>query len=214
MNTPESFLVDIVGANPALGIVLEEWGLDYCKSAEETLARACHAEGLDLAEVEAALKRAGEVGSKLAGRSRAELVAYVRHSHHDYLRRFLPQLLESMKKVLRLYGAERRELVQVSRVLQVLAQDVLDHISKEEMFAFPWIVEGETPHPWILESLAEDRRRASFRLNCLRFLTNHYKLPAGERPSQSELYAGLRELEKNLRRHVYVEDRLLFARHN
>ena len=210
-----SCLVDIVGSNPALRIVLEEWGLDYCRWGEQTLAGACQAAGLDLQAVEAALDRARQVSAgELRDRGAAELVAYVRDAHHAYVRQQLPGLLATMGRVVQLYGAQRQELPHIARVLQCLAADLNDHVVKEEMFAFPWLLDpkGKQPDEWILASLAEDRRRASFRLNCLRFLTNHYTQPEQTGDSYRELYAGLHALEKDLRQHVYIEDRLLFGR--
>ena len=213
---PDSLLVDIVGSHPGLAVVLEEWGLDTGRNGGHTLKKACEAEQLDLDEICRQLERAREAcPDGLAGLSRAELVTHVRQVHHDYLRQHLPQLQETARNVARLYGAEHRQLRHVDEIFSLLAKELNEHLVREEQFAFPWLGSQENLSSldlWMLDSLAEERRKAVFRMNCLRFLTNHYTLPDSAGDSLQRLYSGLRALDRDLQRHVYVEERYLFPR--
>lgn len=212
---PDSLLVDIVGSHPGLGVVLEEWGIDTVRAGGQTLRAACVAQGLDLEEIHRQLERArGACPEGLAGLSRGELVAHVRQVHHDYLRRNLPQLQETARLATRIYGAEHRQLRHVDQIFRLLADELQQHVAREEQFAFPWVASQELSplDLWMLDSLAEERRKSVFRLNCLRFLTNHYTLPDSAGESLKRLYSGLRELDRDFQRHVYVEERYLFPR--
>ncbi len=212
----DSLLVDIVGSHPGLAVVLEEWGLDSGRNGGQTLKAACAALHLDLEEVCRQLDRARQAcPDGFAGFSRAELVAHVRQVHHDYLRRHLPNLQETARDAARLYGAEHQQLRHVDQIFRLLASELNEHVVREEQFAFPWL--GSQEHLsaldlWMLDSLAEERRKAVFRLNCLRFLTNHYTVPDSAGESLKRLYSGLRDLDRDFQRHVYVEERYLFPR--
>jgi len=251
---PDSLVVDIVGSHPGLSVVLEEWGIDTVRAGGQTLRVACAAQHLDLEEICHQLERAHQASpTGLAGLTRAELVAHVRDVHHDYLRRNLPQLQETARNAARLYGAEHRQLRHVDQIFRLLADELHQHVTREEQFAFPWLICAADSHPpgcapncpsylsqewsssaatdcresgnsgpgsqdlspldlWMLDSLAEERRKAVFRLNCLRFLTNHYTLPDRAGESLRRLYSGLKDLDRDFQRHVYVEERYLFPR--
>lgn len=212
---PDSLLVDIVGSHPALAVVLEEWGIDTGRASSQTLRAVCVAQQLDLDEICRQLERSREACPEgLAGLSRAELVAHVREVHHEYLRRHLPSLQETARQAARLYGAEHRLLRHVDQIFRVLSEELQQHLTREEQFAFPWLgSQALSPLDlWMLESLAEERRKAVFRLNCLRFLTNHYTLPDRAGESLRKLYSGLKDLDRDFQRHVYVEERYLFPR--
>ncbi len=211
----DSLLVDIVGSHPALAVVLEEWGIDPGRTGSQTLKAACTTQQLDLEEICRQLERAREACPEdLARLSRAELVAHVRQVHHGYLRRHLPKLQETARQAARIYGAEHRHLRHVDQIFRLLAEELHEHLVREEQFAFPWLCSQDLSplDLWMLDSLAEERRKAVFRLSCLRFLTNHYTLPESAGESMVKLYNGLKELDRDFQRHVYVEERYLFPR--
>lgn len=212
---PDSALVDIVGGHPGLAVVLEEWGIDTVRAGNQKLREVCAAQQLDLGEVCRQLERAREAcPTGLAGLNRAELVAHVRQVHHHYLRRNLPKLQETALRAARIYGAEHGQLRHVDQIFRLLANELHQHVARAEQFAFPWLVSQDLSplDLWLLDSLAEERRKALFRLSCLRFLTNHYTLPERAGESLRLLYLGLKDLDRDFQRHAYVEERYLFPR--
>lgn len=48
------------------------------------------------------------------------------------------------------------------------------------------------------------------RLRHMRSLTNDYNLPEGACPSYTALFAGLEDLERDLHRHIHLENDVLF----
>ncbi|MBX3172010.1 MAG: hemerythrin domain-containing protein [Candidatus Eremiobacteraeota bacterium] len=212
---PDSLVVDIVGGHPGLSVVLEEWGIDTGRAGGQTLRAACQSLQLDLDEICRQLERAREACPEgLAGLSRAELMAHVRQVHHGYLRRHLPGLQKTARDAARIYGAEHKQLRHVDQIFRLLAEELHQHLAREEQFAFPWLgSQALSPLDlWMLDSLAEYRRKTVFRLNCLRFLTNHYTLPESAGESLRKLYNGLKDLDRDFQRHAYVEERYLFPR--
>ncbi|MBS2034990.1 hemerythrin domain-containing protein [bacterium] len=215
MSFSDQLLMDIVGQHPALAVLLEEWGIDSVRCGGLTLAAVCAAQQLDLVELCRLLELAHRANPQgLAGLSRTQLVNHVRGVHHDYLRRHLPGLQEVASLAARLYGSQYQHLRHVEQIVQVLAQELAEQVAREEQFAFPWLGSEEVGavDRWMLDSLAEERRKSSFRLNCLRFLTNFYAPPSGAGESICRLYTELRNLDRDFQRHVYVEDRYLFPR--
>jgi len=210
----QSSLADIAGRRPHLTMVLEEWGLDYCSAEPATLHAACHRQGIDSDAVLEALRRAkeGSCDCDLSSCSPSELVEYIGVRHHQYLRAELPVLEQRLERALQLYGQSHRQIGQLAPVVRRLVGELRDHMQKEEWFAFPWISSAGQPDEWVLASLSKDHTSLAFILNCIRFITGNFRLPANSGPAYQALYACLKGVEKDVRQHLYLETNLLLPR--
>jgi len=55
-----------------------------------------------------------------------------------------------------------------------------------------------------------DHEEDGERLRLMREITGDYTLPEGACPSFTALYAGLQDLERDLHRHIHLENNVLF----
>ena len=97
-------------------------------------------------------------------------------------------------------------------------------MQKEEMVLFPYIEELEAsltnrsqlPKPHFgtvnnpIRMMMSDHDIDGERLRRMREITNGYLLPEGACPSYGALYAGLADLERDLHRHIHLENNVLF----
>lgn len=147
-------------------------------------------------------------------RSQAELADHIENHYHAGLRRDFPTLIETAQKVERVHAGRPSVPVGLADALMEMAQDLEQHMRKEERVLFPMLRRGargpmvampisvmETEHDAHTESLAK-----------IRALTNNLTLPQDACGTWTALYEGLEQLEADLMQHISLENNVLFAR--
>jgi len=144
-------------------------------------------------------------------RSQAELVEYIEQHHHAGLRRDLPRLVDTARKLEREHAGRAETPVGLSDVLAELHGDLDGHMHKEETVLFPRLREGarggELDMP--IRMMERDHESHDHHLVRIRELTKGF---SAENPAWAALYEQLVALEAGLREHIYLEDGILFAR--
>jgi regulator of cell morphogenesis and NO signaling len=225
--TPQSTLGEVVASCPALARVFERFGLDYCCGGRRSLSVACEAKGLDPLAVAVALEAEGGAGRRESADidplslTLAELADHIEKTHHAFMKAELPRLIEMAGRVARKHGGRDARLQEVATIVAALADEMLNHMQKEELILFPIIrqLEAGPPNGFHCGSIANPIRQmevehesAGGALVRLRALTDGFK-PDGEACNTHRvLLAGLAEVEADLHRHVHKENNVLFPR--
>jgi regulator of cell morphogenesis and NO signaling len=212
---------ELVAERPARSRIFEELGIDYCCGGKLSLAEACARKGLDPDEVSRRLA-ATEVAESETDWRAAPLAALADHivsTHHAFLRRELPRLRGLLAKLARVHGDRHPELRDALAVFGPFADELTEHMMKEERVLFPLITgleSGRVPRtPFVLQPIAvmeaehDDAGRA---LAEMRRLTGGYALPADGCGTYRAAMAGLAELEADMHEHVHKENSILFPR--
>jgi len=224
----DSTLRSIALEQPATIRVFESFHLDYCCGGNRPLAAACAEKGLDLQTVLTALAAAtGANDGAAKDFSKATLTELIRHiveTHHAYVRDELPRLLSMAEKVARKHGPVHPEFTQVERQLQQLAGELTAHLEKEEAILFPYIVAmeasrtnaGSAPHACFgtvgspIQMMINEHEAAGALLENMRTSTQGFTPPSDACPTLVGLLHGVDAFEKDLHRHVHLENNLLF----
>jgi regulator of cell morphogenesis and NO signaling len=227
MLTTQSTLRSIALENPATIRVFERYHLDYCCGGRRPLAEACAENGLDssavLADLEATLRGAATAERDFTQATQAELIGHIVGTHHAFVRSELPRLLPLAEKVARKHGPLHPEYVEVERQLRQLSAELLDHLAKEETILFPYVEAleksrsgGEFPRACFatvqspIQMMLHEHEAAGALLLAMRSSTNGFAPPADACPTLAGLLHGLAEFERDLHRHIHLENNLLF----
>jgi iron-sulfur cluster repair di-iron protein len=215
---------------PATTRVFEEFKIDYCCGGRKSLDEACVAAGLDPVMVSEKIKAAlkdqstrGENGGS-DKRSASELIDYIIAKHHIFTVEEIERLMPLMEKVCTRHGDQHPELFKLQTIFLALADSLIPHMRKEEAVLFPYIQALESsltqgfgfqqPHFGTVANpirmMMADHEEDGERLRVMREITNDYLLPEGACPSFTALYAGLQDLERDLHRHIHLENNVLF----
>ncbi|HSK12483.1 MAG TPA: iron-sulfur cluster repair di-iron protein [Phnomibacter sp.] len=210
--------------------VFKKYGLDFCCGGKKTLKEACAEKGLDTLKIEQELATAREFPS---GRAlnyddwKPDFLAdFIEETHHAYVRKTLPQLLELGQKVWAAHGKDHPELDEIWQLLQEVETEMSTHMIKEERVLFPFIralvnaSEGIAPlqqahfgtvqHP--IQMMEMEHEFVGAHLARIRELTNEYILPEDACNSYRVLYGMLQDFENDLHLHVHLENNILFPR--
>jgi regulator of cell morphogenesis and NO signaling len=228
-NTATRTVREIALEAPATTRIFEEFHIDYCCGGRKPLAEACAAVGVDPAILQ---KRIDEVLASKNVNAKyqpenvapSELIGYILATHHVFTVEETTRLSPLMEKVARKHGEAHPELLEVREVFTHLVESLIPHMQKEENVLFPYIQQLEMavnsgsappmPHFGTVENpvrmMMRDHEGDGLRLSRIRQLTNHFTAPEGACPSFTALYAGLQDLERDLHRHIHLENNVLF----
>lgn len=211
--------------------VFEEFKIDYCCGGRKPFVEACESAGVNSDVVIAQIDKLFEKDtkdefSKLNDVSLTELINYICDKHHTFTRQEIGSLIPLAAKVANRHGENHSELLEVEKLFGELSDDLLQHLLKEENVLFPYIEKlervrndsaalplscfGTVNNPIRMMMMEHDT--AGDILKQMRVLTNDYNLPEGACLSYIALFKRLEEFEKDLHKHIHLENNLLFPR--
>ena len=230
MTIAEKTVREIALESPASVRVFEEFNIDYCCGGAKSLSEACIAVDAAPEEVQERLNKVFKAAADQTKtdlpeqKSAPDLIEYILDNHHVFTKKELERLQPLMEKVAGKHGSRHPELVTLHGHFKTLYDDLLPHMQKEESILFPFIGSlsnasstgmhappapfGSVQNPIRMMMSEHDKDGAI--LKEMRALTNEYKAPADACPSYNALYFGLEELERDLHRHIHLENNVLF----
>jgi regulator of cell morphogenesis and NO signaling len=224
-----STLRSIALEKPATIRVFEHFHLDYCCGGNRPLAEACAEKGIAMEDVVAALAEAAKSAPAEENFSQATPTALIRHiveTHHAYVRSELPRLQAMAERVAAKHGPTHPESTSVQRNLAQLADELILHLNKEERILFPYIEDLERSHNQDaapssacfgsvenpIQAMIHEHESAATLLGEMRAATHGFVPWPEACPTTVGLYYGLDAFERDLHRHVHLENNLLFPR--
>lgn len=221
---------EIVQTQASSTRVFERFGIEYCCGGGERLIEACASTGVDVDAVIAALEAVPHNENLQAKdwtkEPLAKLTEHIVRAHHVYCKRELPHLLGLAAKVVNAHGGRNPELAVIQSKLTQLADKLIDHLAEEEYVVFPIIEElerkearegvGRDNSPISISSplaqLIEEHENAGVLLAQIRSLSRDFVTPEYACTTYNEFFDELREFERDLHRHVHLENNILFPR--
>jgi regulator of cell morphogenesis and NO signaling len=227
--TGETRVGEIVTGDFRTAAVFHEFGIDFCCGGRQTLAEACRERNTDPEEVMAALTRscsAPGIAPRFDEWSPEALIGYIVGHHHAFVRRALPPLVAHVWKLAAAHGDRHPELRDVAPAIDRLATDMLSHMAKEERILFPYIaaladaVENgrrapDAPFGSIdgpIAMMEGEHDAAGDVMATIRALTGGYTAPADACATYRVALQELEAFERDLHRHVHLENNILFPR--
>lgn len=225
--SPELTVGEMAAQQPASVRIFEAHGIDFCCGGKTLLSQACTMRGLDLdalvREIEGAAT--GPIERDWIGADTDRLIDHILSTHHAYLKTELPRLETMLAKIRSKHGGRHGAVLDpLADTFLALKSELLSHLMKEEMVLFPLIRalaaargSGNAPASFHCGSVRNPLRvmflehdSAGGALERMRSLTGGYVAPADACNTFRAFYWGLSELERDLHRHIHLENNILF----
>lgn len=220
---------DIVTEDYRAAAVLEKYGIDFCCGGAKPLGSACQEVGADR---DALLRDLAALGDRPSTDPRVDtweldvLADYIVENHHAYVRSVLGPLLQHTRKIAEVHGARHREVVEIAHLFDGIAAELTAHMMKEEHVLFPYIRElaaaarggrpvGPSPFGTIenpIRVMEMEHDRAGDSLHRIHALSGGYTVPADGCATYRVTYQELEAFERDLHRHVHLENNILFPK--
>jgi len=226
-STTDGSVGQIAAEFPASVRVFEKHGIDFCCGGQIPVTEACGKIGLDpavlLAEIDHATRTPAEDPTDWLTAPLAALIDHILDTHHAYMKVQLPRVADLLAKVLAAHGDRHGEMLRaVTTVYGAMKAELDGHLAKEEMVLFPMVraLDGGTPSASFhcgsvrnpIRVMTMEHNSAGGALVQLRRLTGNYTPPADACNTFRALYFELAEMERDLHRHIHLENNILFPR--
>lgn len=196
-------------------------GMDFCCGGKKTLSSVCEAKNIDLDDLlgEINLLENVETDQHHFNEWNLDFLAdYIIQNHHNFVRKMLPELNFYAEKVARVHGKNHPELLDILEKVQQLTYELLDHLEKEEEDLFPQIKglvqhqKSGTVKEALVEILESEHEKAGELMAEIESLTNNFTPPEGACASYRVLFQNLEGFQKDLHKHVHLENNILFPK--
>lgn len=223
-------VADIALSFPQSIEILNRYNLDYCCNGKKHFVEMCTKVNLNPGIIWSEIMEKKEAPGadqrmKFDTWETSLLVDFIIQHHHRYVRESIPQLQELLNKVCLAHGNDLPELLEIRNDFEALAQELLNHLPKEEDLLFPAIkrIMSKNDVPSESSPLFADLRAplslmeheheiAGDLVKSIRFLTNKYSAPANACPTFQLTYKLLQEFDNDLIQHIHLENNILFPR--
>ncbi|MCO6496286.1 MAG: iron-sulfur cluster repair di-iron protein [Chitinophagaceae bacterium] len=221
----EETLGDIVAKDLRKAEVFKKHGIDFCCGGKKTVREACAEKGVDVNVVIKELSESDKLTAS-AGRplpyndwSLDFLADYIINTHHSYVKKTMPDLVQYSAKVTKVHGDRHPELHEVNRLVQETMKEMAEHTIEEESVLFPYIkklARNENGENGNLEEQIDlridEHELVGGNMDKIREITQNYTLPDDACASYTYLFKTLDEFEEDLHVHVHLENNILFPK--
>lgn len=221
---------DIVAKNFHAAAVFSKYGLDFCCGGGKSVQEAATKKSVDLdkltEELKAVLSEPNETHIDYAAWPADLLASYIEKTHHRYVREKAPVILAYLNKLCQVHGSRHPELLEVNRLFQECAKELIQHLLKEERILFPYIVQminSEIDHTQLaaapfgsienpIHMMEHEHDAEGERFEKIAKLTDNYAVPADGCSTYRVTYEMLKEFEDDLHKHIHLENNILFPK--
>lgn len=209
--------------------VFKKYGIDFCCGGKKTIAEVCAEKNIDATKVQTELRQI-ETENKASNISYNDwgidfLADYIVNTHHNYVRKYLPELMTYASKVAQVHGAQHPELIQIKKLVAEINKELTDHLAQEENVVFSYIkkivearkgnlplLKQEKDLAGLIDELEKDHDLVGRAFDMIRELSKEYALPADACASYKFLYKMIQEFEDDLHLHIHLENNILFPK--
>lgn len=210
--------------------VFSSFGIDFCCGGKISVAEACANSKTDESIVVIALENMqnlkGSAVHDFDSWNIGFLTDYIQNTHHQYVSKAIPQILPLAQKVADVHGEHHAEVIQINELFQDIAEELLQHMQKEEQILFPYIKKllveesaGKCSDPSCfgtvmgpISVMEQEHENAGVILKELYRLSDGYTPPEDACNTFRVLYGKLKEFEDDLHRHIHLENNILFPK--
>ncbi len=211
-------------SHPSALSVFEKYNIDYCCGGHRTLEDACLRKGLDPVTIRREILQSASAEYTLRPDlwSSSLLVDFIIQNHHNYVSEAIPEIKFLLDKVCNAHGNDNSELLTIREDFAELAEELTDHMKKEEFVLFPAIkrleAQSDNDHPLSsaiqspIVAMEHEHTIAGDLIKHIRSLSNDYTPPDFACPTYRITYQKLQEFDNDLMRHIHLENNILFER--
>jgi len=213
----------------ALG-VLQKYNLDYCCGGKKPFNEVCKKAGVDSTSV---WKEIIAVANNHGSDNRMNfntwevslIIDFILQHHHSYVRSAIPQIQELLEKVCSVHGNDTPDLFTIRKDFNDLAEELMDHMPKEENVLFPamkrlFVTKSSTDDSdeerlrlrMPVKMMEHEHEEAGKLIKSIRDLTSNYTPPNYACPTFKMTYLMLQQFDTDLLQHIHIENNILFPK--
>ena len=224
-----STIGQIVAEDYRTASIFQTFGLDFCCGGNRPVEQACSEKEIDVDKVMQALNQLEKTNPEQHNYNNWSLdflIDYIVNNHHKFSRNKLPEIGQYAKKVASVHGDRHPELQEIYYEFTKLHGEIINHLDREEQILFPYIKKlveakekgqqpekpdfGKAANP--IAMMEDEHDDAGASMKKIRKLSDNFTPPEDACTTYCLLYENLEAYEKDLHKHVHLENNLLFPK--
>ncbi len=218
-----------VAYNYKASSVFRKYGIDFCCGGGISIQKACQKKGIPEEQLLLELENISKVSASQENYSSWELnflADYIVNTHHDYVKKSLPEMSFYAQKVARVHGDRHPELLQILALFQEIETEMTEHMQKEELILFPFIKEIVLAHSTAqkiekpvfgtvinpVSMMKHEHDSAGRIMEQIQQLTNNFTPPDDACTTYRVFFQHLAVFQEDLHKHVHLENNILFPK--
>lgn len=228
--TSEPTIGELVAKDFRKADIFKKYNLDFCCGGKKTLSEVCKEKNIDYLAVSNDLKKIDseniQSSHKFDEWKLDFLVDYILNTHHEYVKKSIPVLLEYTNKVSKVHGKEHPEVITIANLFIEIAEELNGHMAKEEQILFPYIKQlvnskskedlvghcafGSVKNP--INMMEHEHELVGDLFKTISTLSNNYTPPEDGCATYKVSFLKLKEFEEDLHQHIHLENNILFPK--
>ncbi len=222
-------VAEIVTDKIEAGDVFKQYDIDFCCGGNVKLSDVCEEKKLDIDAVVTAIEQSSSTVFSTHDYNTWDLdflADFVINTHHKFVEKESPVLLQYSEKVAQVHGHSHPEVIRINELAHALVDELLAHMQKEEIILFPTIKEiaiatknnsAYTPPPFgtiqnPISVMEAEHDGAGDIIKEIKVLTNNFTAPEDACNTFKALYAKLEAYQNDLFQHIHIENNILFPK--
>jgi regulator of cell morphogenesis and NO signaling len=221
---------DLVIENFHTAELFEKLGIDFCCNGNRLLEVALQEKEITKSAFLAEFETINDINPNAEFRYTEWgldfLILFIIDNHHNYVKKAIPSITAHLQKIQNAHGDKYAFISEVENNFAKIARELTSHMDKEEKMLFPlikYLVDskklkekpktrgyGSVQNP--IKQMESEHTSAGNLLENIRNLTNNYTLPEDSCATFEVTYSELEEFEKDLHKHIHLENNILFPR--
>lgn len=221
-------ITEIVSEHNAAADVFDKYHLDFCRNGDKILKNAVKEANIAvdylIKDLEFAISNDPSDNINFNSLTITEVSELLRSDYHDFLRHKISEIATLSRKAQLETKDERIETIH--ELIMSMFNHLAPHMISEEKVLFPYLEymehtlnKGKVPKPASfgklkksVSSMLDDHEASAGQLDELRALTNNYNCTETENDVLCNYIKELREFDRNLRMHIFIENNVLFKK--
>lgn len=204
--------------------IFKRAGIDFCCGGFKRMDDACKEKNIDAGKLNNELKelQLTPVTPQFDFNNwdLGFLCDYIVNTHHKYVLKTLPELVQYTLKIAQVHGESHMELIVVASMFEEINRELLQHLKNEEEVLFPAIKEvlksnSTQAKATIISEITRMNAEHEFAggaMDKINVLTGGYKLPEGACNTYLVTFKMLEAFEDDLHTHVHLENNILYLK--
>ncbi len=228
--TSDTPVGEVVKTNFKTATLFQANKIDYCCGGNQTISEVCSKSGIKeeelINQLEKVLQNSDPDTDYINNMELSTLAEYIVNRHHAYVQKNIPFLKQNLDKIAGVHGENHPELVRVRDEFFESAGELTMHMQKEELLLFPYVKQmelaknenkrlatpsfGNVSSP--ISAMMAEHENEGERYVRISELTNNYQVPADGCTTYEVTMKQLADFEKDLHRHIHLENNILFPK--
>lgn len=215
---------EIVALDFRAASIFKEAGIDFCCGGKQSIDEACNEKNADSSELREKLKKLESLpiqeNLKFNEWGPGFLCDYIINTHHKFVLKSLPELVQYTQKISSVHGDRHPELIEVADLFLQLSNELSQHLKKEEEVLFP-AIKSALQHVTLeirnlieseISRMNDEHEFAGGTMDRINRITNNYSIPADSCNTYLVSFKLLQQFEDDLHTHVHLENNILYPK--